>query len=261
MRNRYKGLAIFATLVFAFLFIPLIIIAVTAFGTENTIAFPIKGFTLSWFSKALASEAFKNAFILSLKLAIFATIVALIVGVPAAYALSRYSVKGKKIIKSFFLSPTIVPGIVVGYALFQFIVIKLRIPVFQGLLLGHFLVVLPYIIRVVGGSLEQFDFSIEEVAWSLGCNKTQAFFKVVLPNISSGIISSFLLAFINSFNNIPVSMFLTGPGIVTLPTSLMSYVEYNYDPTVSAVSVMLMLATMGIMFIVEKTLGISALTK
>ena len=104
---------------------------------------------------------------------------------------------------------------------------------------------LPYIIRVVGGSLEQFDYSIEEVAWSLGCNKFKAFFKVVLPNISSGIIS----------------MFLSGPGITTLPASLMSYVEYNYDPTVSAVSVLLMLATIFIMFIVEKTLGISALAK
>lgn len=259
--RRYKGLSVIAGLVFAFLFIPLVIIAVSAFGTESTIAFPIKGFTLAWFGKALASEAFKNSFLLSLKLAVLATLMALIVGIPAAYALSRYSVKGKKFIKNFFLSPTIVPGIVVGYALFQFIVIKLRMPVFQGLLLGHFLVVLPYIIRVVGGALEQFDFSIEEVAWSLGCNKVQAFFKVVLPNISSGIISSFLLAFINSFNNIPVSMFLTGPGITTLPTSLMSYIEYNYDPTVSAVSVLLMLATIIIMFIVEKTLGISALTK
>lgn len=259
--RRYKGLTIMAVLVFAFLFIPLLIIAVTAFGTENTIAFPIKGFTFDWFGKALGSQSFKNAFLLSMKIATLATILALLIGIPAAYALSRYSIKGRKFIKSFFLSPTIVPGIVVGYALFQFIVIKLQIPVFQGLLLGHFLVVLPYIIRVVGGALEQFDFSIEEVAWSLGCNKLQAFFKVVLPNISSGIISSFLLAFINSFNNIPVSMFLSGPGVTTLPTSLMSYVEMNYDPTVSAVSVMLMLATIVIMFIVEKTLGISALAK
>lgn len=259
--RKHKVLAAISIVVFAFMFIPLIIIAVTAFGSENTIAFPIKGFSLKWFENALASESFRNAFFLSLKLAFFATMGALLVGIPAAYALSRYSIKGRKFIKSFFLSPTIVPGIVVGYALFQFLVITLKIPLFQGLLLGHFLVVLPYVIRVVGGSLEQFDFSVEEVAWSLGCNKLQAFGKVVLPNISSGIISSFLLAFINSFNNIPVSMFLTGPGITTLPTSLMNYVEYYYDPTVSAVSVMLMLATIVIMFVVEKTLGISALAK
>lgn len=259
--RRYKGLTVIAVLVFAFLFIPLLIIAVTAFGTEPTIAFPIKGFTLDWFVKALSSSSFKNAFFLSCKIATLATLLAMLIGIPAAYALSRYSVKGRAFIKSFFLSPTIVPGIVVGYALFQFIIIKLKMPVFEGLLLGHFLVVLPYIIRVVGGALEQFDFSVEEVAWSLGCNKVQAFFKVVIPNITSGIISSFLLAFINSFNNIPVSVFLSGPGVTTLPASLMSYVEVNYDPTVSAVSVLLMLATIAIMFIVEKTLGISALAK
>ena len=259
--RRYKGLTIFSVIVFSFLVIPLLIIAVTAFGTEKTIAFPIKGFTFAWFANALASKSFKSAFVLSLEIALLATAIALVIGIPAAYALSRYSLKGKKLIKNFFLSPTIVPGIVVGYSLFMFIVVKLKVPVFQGLLLGHFLVVLPYVIRVVGGSLEQFDFSIEEVAWSLGCNKVQAFFKIVLPNISSGIISSFLLAFINSFNNIPVSMFLTGPGVVTLPSTLMSYIEYNYDPTVSAVSVMLMLATTVIMLVVEKTLGISALAK
>lgn len=259
--RRYKGLTIVALLVIAFLFIPLVIIAVTAFGDEPVITFPIHGFSLEWFAKALASESFRKAFILSLEIALLATLCALVIGIPAAYALSRYTVWGKKLIKNFFLSPTIVPGIVVGYALFQFVIIQMDVPVFQALLLGHFLVVLPYIIRVVGGSLEQFDYSVEEVAWSLGCNKFTTFFKIVLPNISSGIISAFLLAFINSFNNIPVSMFLSGPGITTLPASLMSYMEYNYDPTVSAVSVLLMAATIVIMFIVEKTLGISALTK
>lgn len=83
----------------------------------------------------------------------------------------------------------------------------------------------------------------------------------MLPNISSGIVAAFMLAFINSFNNIPVSMFLSGPGVRTLPTALMNYIEYFYDPTVSAVSVLLMAATIVIMFVVEKTLGIGALTK
>ena len=137
----------------------------------------------------------------------------------------------------------------------------MKLPVMQGLLIGHFLVVLPYVIRVVGSALEQFDFSIEEMAWTLGCGKVKAFFKVVLPNISSGIVAAFMLAFINSFNNIPVSMFLSGPGVRTLPTALMNYIEYFYDPTVSAVSVLLMAATIVIIFVVEKTLGIGALTK
>ncbi len=259
--RKNKLLTIFSILVFLFLFIPLLIITVTAFGEESTITFPIKSVSLKWFANVFASESFMSSFGLSIQIALLATLLALLVGVPAAYAMARFSFKGKNFFKNFFLSPTIIPGIVVGFSLFQFMVIKLRIPIFYGLLLGHFLSVLPYIIRVVGSSLEQFDFSIEEAAWSLGCNKFSSFFKVVLPNITSGISAAFMLAFINSFNNIPISMFLSGPGVTTFPMSLMNYIEYYYDPTVSAVSVLLMLATIIIMFIVEKTLGIASLSK
>ena len=154
--------------------------------------------------------------------------------------------KGRGLLKSIFLSPTIVPGIVIGFIMYQCLILTLRIPVFTGLLAGHFMVTLPYVIRVVGSSMEQFDFSIEEAAWSLGCPKTAAFF---------------MLAFINSFNNIPVSMFLSGPGVSTFPSTLMNYIEYNYDPTVSAVSVLLMAATVIIMVVVDRTLGIAALAK
>lgn len=259
--RKNKWLFIFSSIVFLFLFLPLLIIAVTAFGGAETIAFPIDSFSLKWFANVFKSQSFMSSFKLSLQIGLLATLLALLVGVPAAYSLARHDIKGKKYLKSFFLSPTIIPGIVVGFALFQFIVIKLRIPVFYGLLLGHFLTVLPYIIRVVGASLEQFDFSIEEAAWSLGCGKISGFFKVVLPNITSGISAAFMLAFINSFNNIPVSMFLSGPGVSTFPTTLMNYIEYYYDPTVSAISVLLMIVTIIIMVIVEKTLGIAALSK
>lgn len=259
--RKNKMLTIIAMLVFAFLFIPLAIIVITSFGGNSTIEFPISGFTFKWYSNIFVSDAFISSFILSFQISMLSTLLALLVGIPAAYALSRYSIRGRNIIKSFFLSPTIVPGIVVGYSLFQFLVISLKFPVYQGLLLGHFLIGVPYTIRVVGSTLEQFDFSVEEVAWTLGCSKLKAFFKVVLPNISSGIFASFMLAFINSFNNIPVSMFLSGPGVRTLPTAIMSYMEYYYDPTVSAISVLLMLGTIVLMFLIEKTVGISSISK
>lgn len=260
MRKQQKGLLFFVFLVFLFLFLPLLIVVVTSFGENPSIQFPIKGFTFKWYANVFEVAGFLRSFWLSLKISMLATIMALMVGVPAAYALSRHDFFGRKGLKSFFLSPTIIPGVVVGFSLFQFIVIRLQLPVFQGLLLGHFIISLPYIIRVVGGSLEQLDFSIEEAAWTLGSTRIIAFFKVVLPNISSGIFASFMLAFINSFNNIPVSQFLTGPGITTLPTNLMSYIEYNYDPTVSALSVMLMLATIGMMVLIEKTLGLASIS-
>lgn len=257
--RKHKGLSLIAILVFAFLFLPLLLIVVTSFGTAAAIQFPIKGFTLDWYGNALKSETMMDSFKLSLGIGLLATFLALIVGVPASYALSRFSVKGRNLIKSFFLSPTMIPGIVIGYTLFQFIAIKLGLPIIQGLLMGHFLISLPYIIRVVGSSMEQLDFSIEEVAWTLGCTRVRAFMQIVLPNVSSGIFAAFMLAFVNSFNNVPVSMFLSGPGVTMLPTSLLSYMEYNYDPTVSAISVMLMLLTMGLMYLIEKTLGLASI--
>lgn len=259
--RKNKLLTIFSICVFAFMIFPLVIIACTAFNTASTISFPIEGFTFKWFIEVFENDAFATSFQTSFTLAIVATLFALLTGIPAAYAMSRYSIKGKKLLKSYFLSPTIIPGTVLGYSLYQFVVLTMHIPVYEGLVIGHYLVVLPYVIRVVGSSLEQFDFSIEEMAWTLGCNRIRAFFAVVIPNISSGIISAFMLAFINSFNNIPVSMFLTGPGIRTLPATLMNYIEYFYNPAISAVSVLLMLGTIGIMWLVEKTLGIGALTK
>jgi putative spermidine/putrescine transport system permease protein len=254
------GLKIFAGLVFAFLIVPLLIIIVTSFGTNSTIQFPIEGFTLEWYGKVFNNESFMDSFVLSLQVAFIATLLALIIGVPAAYSLARHTVFGRNWIKSFFLSPTIIPGLVVGYAMYQFIVIQFQFPIIQGLFIGHFLICLPYVVRVVGSTIEQLDFSIEEVSWTLGCTKIQAFIKVVLPNITSGIFASFMLAFINSFNNIPVSQFLSGPGVSMLPTSLMNYIEYNYDPSVSALSVILMLGTIVLMYVIEKTLGLASIS-
>lgn len=259
--KKNKLLTLFVVLVYIFMFAPLIIITATSFGTENYVAFPPKGFSLKWFANIFKSQTFMKTFGISLQVSLLATVFALIIGVPAAYGLSRFNFKGKGVLKNFFFSPTIIPGIVIGFSMFQFITIKLRMPVYLSLLIGHTIVIIPYIIRVIGSSLENFDYSIEEAAVSLGAPRGQTFFRVVLPNITSGVIASFMLAFINSFNNVPVSIFLTGPGVSTLPISMMSYVEYNYDPTVSALSVILMVITVVIMFIVEKTLGLSYFSK
>lgn len=255
--KKSKFLTAFVVLVYIFLFAPLVIIAMTSIGTENYIAFPPKGFSLQWFMNVFTSESFMNSMITSLGISTIATVIALIIGMPAAYGLSRFDFKGKSLLKNFFFSPLMIPAIVVGFSLFQFLLVKLNLTVTSSLLIGHTLVIIPYIIRVVGSSLEVFDYAIEEAAMSLGCKKSQTFFKVVLPNITSGVMAAFMLAFINSFNNVPVSMFLTGPGVSTLPITMMNYVEYNYDPTVSALSVILIILTIGIMYILEKTLGLS----
>lgn len=256
-----KFLTVFTLLVYIFLLAPLVIITGTAFGESNFLKFPPQGFTLKWIENIFKVEMFVRTFNISIQIAVMGTLIALIIGLPAAYALSRHNFKWKNVIQGLFLSPVIVPGIVFGFSLLKLLIIRFELPVIPSLLIGHTIVILPYIIRVISSSLEGFDYSIEEAAISLGASRFKTFFVVILPNVTSGIIAAFILAFINSFNNVPISIFLTGPGVSTLPIQMMSYVEYYFDPTVSALSVILMMMTAVLMFIIERTLGLSFFSK
>ncbi len=146
-----------------------------------------------------------------------------------------------------------------GFILFRLLIVTLQFPFFYSLLIALTVFEVPYALRVIGSTLDNLDYSIEEAAMSLGSSRISTFFKIVLPNISSGIIATFMLSFISAFNQVPIALFLTGPGVSTLPIAMMNYVEYNYNPTISALSVILMVMTVGIMFIVEKTIGLNNL--
>ncbi len=163
-----------------------------------------------------------------------------------------FNFKGKRIIKDLFFSPNMVPQVVLGFALFSYVIVLLGLNVRIALLLGLTVSIITYTFRIIGASIDGLDYAIEEAGMSLGASRITVFFKIVLPNISAGIVSAFLLAFINAFNNVPLTVFLSGPGVVTLPISMMNYIEYNYDPTVSALSVLLMLMSVVIMFATEK---------
>lgn len=261
VNKKSKGLSIFAFLVYFFLLAPLAIIIATSFGPDKSLIFPPKGFSLKWMMNIFKIEMFRKTFLISMQLSVIGTIIALIMGIPAAYALSRYNFKGKNFFNSIFLSPVLIPGIVLGFSLLKYLVIYSKLNVYTSLLIGHVIIIIPYIIRVISSSLSTFDYSIEEASMSLGANKIKTFFVVVLPNIRSGVIAAFILAFINSFNNVPVSVFLTGPGVSTLPIQMLIHVEYNFDPTIAALSVVLMLMTAILMFIIERTLGLRYFAK
>lgn len=236
---------------------PYIILLAASFGERALLQFPPQGFTFSWYSKLFGMRMFIDALKTSLLIGIASTLTGLVFGIPAAYATARFSFKGKDLAKLIFLSPAIIPGLVIGYSLLRFFVMIGGFPILIGLYLGHVALVFPYTIRVVLASLKNLDPSIDEAAISLGAAPWKVLFRVVLPNIRSGIIAAFILAFITSFNNVPVSMFLTGPGVTMLPVQMLSYVEYYYDPTIAALSTLLILLTVVIVQIVEKTLGLS----
>lgn len=202
-------------------------------------------------------STFKTSIVVSL----LGNILALLLGMPAAYALSRSSFRGKDALNALFLSPLLIPGIVLGFTLLRYLIIVYHLPVYAGLLIGHTVIMLPFIIRVIASSMSNFDFAIEEAALSLGAGRLKTFFKVVLPNIRSGIIAAILIAFLESFNNVDISVFMTGPGFSTLPIQMLTYVENYFDPTIAAISVMLMILTGILMFLIERLMGLSYFTK
>ena len=257
-----KSILITTVSVFTFLFLalPMVVIIITAFGEAPIIQFPIRGFTFHWFSRVFASRSFMAGLRTSTEVALIASVLGVIVALPTSYALSKSNTRLSKALLSFFLSPNLIPGLVFSYALFQTMIIMFQIDVAIALILGHLLIVLPFSIRVLGAAFNNFDESIEEAAYTLGCSPLLAFFKVILPNLFSPLLVSFLMSFINSFNNLPVSMYLMGPGTTTLPIVLMNHVEHSFDPSVSAISVLLMIMTFGLMFVVDKAVGVGSLS-
>jgi len=126
-----------------------------------------------------------------------------------------------------------------------------------ALILGHTALVAPYAVRVVSVSLTHLRVDVEEAAILLGTTRSGAFFRIVLPNIKNGMMAAFILGFITSFNQVPVSLFLTGPGISTLPIDMLGAMEFVYDPSIAALSTLLALLTILIVLLAERLLGLS----
>ncbi|HEY0275058.1 MAG TPA: ABC transporter permease [Paenirhodobacter sp.] len=243
--------------VMVFLIGPFIIICVAGLSGGETLAFPPEGLSLRWVAKVFQIDSFRATFGISIVLGVGATLLALLIGIPAAYGLERYSPPGAETLRNVLSAPIIVPGIIVGLALLRHLVIPMGIGILPALFIGHTALLIPYAVRIVSGSLMNLRVDIEEAAVLLGASRMQAFFKVVMPNIRNGVMAAFIIGFITSFNQVPVSLFLTGPGVSTLPIDMMAYMEFNYDPSIAALSGLLALLSLAIVLIAEKLLGLS----
>ncbi|MDS0199649.1 ABC transporter permease [Microbacterium imperiale] len=231
--------------------VPILFVVATAFTGGRTLRFPPEGFSLRWFEAALNYDPFVSALLSSLQLALIATVLALLIGVPVTLAIHR----GKSLVEGLFLSPLIVPELVVGLALYQQLMIGLRLDNFPVLLIGHTVLMLPYAVRVTGASLALADPGIEEAARGLGASPLRAFFTVTLPLLRPGIFSAGLLSFVTSFNNVPLSLLLQSRDFRTLPVTMLDYVQQSYDPMVAATSTIILAGTVVIAVIAERTVG------
>ena len=242
-RVRAWLLRAWVALVFAYLLLPVIVVALASFSRTSYLTVPPKGLTLRWFAAVLGDPDYVHAIVFSVGLAVVATVGSLAVGVAASYALLRRRVPGGAVVSALLNAPLIFPGVVVGVALLQFYALVHMNGTLIGLALAHMVITVPYVVRAVLASLQGIDPELESAARVLGASGPVAFFTVTLPLIRPGIAAGALFSFIVSFDNVPVSIFLLGAGQMTLPVKIFTAIEYGVDPSIAAISTMLIALT------------------
>jgi len=241
-----------------FLLLPLGVVAVFAVNPTPYISFPPVGFTLAWFGKFFASREFMGALRLSLGVATCVLVLATLIGAGAALALSRGNLPGARALTAFFLSPLILPAILTGLALFQlYLLIGIGRPLW-GLIVGHTVVAVPYVVRTTLAVLDNFDRRLEEAAAALGASPMRVFFEVTLPLIRPGVIAGGMFAFIASFDQFPVSLFLVVPNGETLPVVLFNYMKFDLDGAIAAASMVSIVMALLVVIVLERVIGLRA---
>jgi putative spermidine/putrescine transport system permease protein len=248
-----RGLAI---LTFGYLLLPIVVIVGSSFTASEFLTFPPRGLTLRWYRAFAGMPGWLDSFTLSLALAASTTAAATGIGVPAAIALSRHAFPGHRLLSSLFLSPLVLPQVVLGVGLLQYLSLIGLARTVWAILVGHVLLALPYIIRSVMATLAGFDRALEEAAADLGASPPVTFLTVTLPLIKGGVVAGALFAFVISWTNVEVTMFFTTSLLNPLPVNIMNYIAYTVDPLVAAVSATSVYVSFVVLLLIEATVGL-----
>ncbi len=255
----FRGVYVsFVWLIILFVLLPLVTTIWVAFFSNKILSFPPEGYTGMWFIQAWTLADFRNGFLLSFQVAVSASVLALVVGVPAALAIGRSQFRGREFINTILMSPLMIPAIVSGSAIYLYY-IEIQIwsdfqlaSTFYGLALAHTLIAIPWILRLLTASLAGLDPAIEEVSLSLGASRLVTFFRITLPMIRPGITAGALFGFIASFGDLEKSLLLVGPGRITLPIAMVNYLQYRTDPTIMAVATIQVLIVAAALIISDR---------
>ncbi|EWG98442.1 ABC transporter permease [Halomonas sp. BC04] len=238
-------------LIFLFLVGPLLIIIPLSFNAQPYFTFSEKmlsldpeGFSLRWYQDFFTSSAWLNAIKNSFIIGIASTILATVLGTIAALGLSSRNMPARGAIMALLISPMIVPLIISAAAMFFFFSKVNLAQTYLGVILAHTALGIPFVVITVTATLSSFDTTLIRAAHSLGANPTRTFFKVVLPLVTPGVVSGALFAFITSFDEVVVVLFIAGPEQRTMPIQMWSGIREQISPTILAVATMLVLLSM-----------------
>ncbi|RWO48372.1 MAG: ABC transporter permease [Mesorhizobium sp.] len=251
------GTIIVISLTGAFMLLPVIVTTLMAFDARGYIGpFPPTRFSVNWFHQLLSNAYLWEGFKTSLMLAIATTAVASAVGALASLAIARMSPRWRDLVTTAFLSPLVIPGVIIGFGLLMFFSVFDLLPGFLRLLAGHLIITLPYAIRMTLIAFAGISENLREAALNLGANERQAFFTVTLPLAKSGIAAGAIFAFASSMDEVAISLFLSDFNTYTLPVALISLIRSHFDLTIAAAAVGLMCLTVGILFGLDRMFGL-----
>jgi putative spermidine/putrescine transport system permease protein len=239
-----------------YLALPLLVVIAISFTATEYLTFPPQGLTLRWYWQVVSDPTFVEAFVVSGQLAAAATAAALLLGVPAALVFARKRFPLTQALSALFLSPLVLPTIVLGVAILQYASALGFARSFLALFVGHVVLVTPYVIRTSLASLSGMEPAHEEAAQDLGATPLQTFFLITLPQIKPGVIAGALFAFINSWINVEVSIFNSTAQLVTIPVKLFNYIQFNIDPTLAAVSAATIYIAILVVVAIDLAVGI-----
>ena len=241
-------------LVYLFLYIPLLFLIVFSFNSTRQDGI-FTGFSLRWYAALLDDSRLVDGFFLSLKVALLSGTLSVLLGTFAAFVLVRYlRFTGRTLFYGLVNAPLVMPEVITGLSLLLLMVFVQRLigwpdRGFITIVVGHTLLGMAYATVVIQSRLSEVDRSIEEAAMDLGCGPMQVFFLVTLPNIAPALISSWLLSFTLSFDDVVISEFLSGPGVTTLPQVIFSYARRGVNPSIYAAATLL-IATVSLGIVV-----------
>lgn len=244
-------------LICVYILAPILVVLMASVSPTPFLVFPPQGFTLRWFTDIVTLNQYWGAFKFSLQVAFFATILSVIIATTVGITIATTEFRGKAALQSFFLSPIILPELALALGLLQYFsqigVIKGMVP----LVLAHAAVCSPYAMRTIQASAAQIDRNLEDCALSLGARPIRVLFDVTIPLVRPGLVAGAIMAFVMSFDNVTISIFLSAPGSIPLPALLYNQAaETGLNTTLAAVSAMLVLFMLSVMLLIERFIGL-----
>jgi ABC-type spermidine/putrescine transport system permease subunit II len=244
MRSWTGGLLrLYVAAMCVWLLAPIVIVVILAFSGDGYLRFPPGSLSLQWFGRFLGNLQWQRALLSSLLIGAVACAVSTTIGFFAAYAFLRVEFRGKKLLLSLLLTPVIVPSIITAIAMYY---LAGKLGLIGNLLwlgLCHAVIALPVVLLILLSALHAVDPNLERAALSLGSSRVRVFFRVVLPIALPGVISAALFAFLASFDELLISLFLSGVRAQTLPVRIWNSLNLQVEPTIAAVSAFLIAVT------------------